>query len=388
MVACNSRKIPDKWRSFMFPACPLPPEQQRYFHTLSRLYVIATVTYVLALLPMFWLLGNVHLLAITLIGLGSVLMARELHRRGYMTAGVSLVLAGMTWHMLESLDAYGAGVGFELYFSVILLIIYISAMSPVAKLGISLSILTLTALQVIELGDRTNDWHHGSLVPDLVLMANLLLVSVLFAVILTGLEGVTERLERSYRREATHDALTGVYNRRAVLKAAEQMAQGDRTFAILMIDIDYFKRINDEYGHDVGDRALCHLSECLRLGLREEDVLGRYGGEEFMVVLNSMTLNDAVGVAERLAALVRENPYAAANGLTLSMSVSVGVAVSSQAEDLNGLIVLADQRLYRAKRTGRDRIVAKDRPVVSPNKEDPLPENPLPVRMQGVSRFG
>ena len=114
MVACNSRKIPDKWRSFMFPACPLPPEQQRYFHTLSRLYVIATVTYVLALLPMFWLLGNVHLLAITLIGLGSVLMARELHRRGYMTAGVSLVLAGMTWHMLESLDAYGAGVGFEL----------------------------------------------------------------------------------------------------------------------------------------------------------------------------------------------------------------------------------------------------------------------------------
>jgi diguanylate cyclase (GGDEF)-like protein len=383
MVACNSRKIPDKWRSFAFPACPLPPEQQRYFHTLSRLYIIATATYVLALLPMFWLLGSERLLAITLIGLGAVLVARELHRRGYMTVGVSLVLASMAWHMLESINVYGAGVGFELYFSVILLTIYISAMPPVAKLGISLLILALTALQVTDLPEQTPGWHHESLIPDLVLMANLLLVSVLFAVILTGLEGVTERLERSYRREATHDALTGAYNRRAVLRAAEQMAQGGRTFAMLMIDIDFFKRINDEHGHDVGDRALCHLTECLRLGLREEDVLGRYGGEEFMVVLNGMTLNDAVGVAERLAALVRENPYAAAAGQHLSMSVSIGVAVSSQANDLNGLIALADQRLYRAKRTGRDRIVARDPRITVPIKEDPLPMQP-----QRLSRFG
>ncbi|MCG7601197.1 GGDEF domain-containing protein [Halomonas sp. McH1-25] len=381
MVAYNSRKISDKWRSFALPACPLPPEQQRYFHTLSRLYVIATATYVLALLPMFWLLGSERMVAITLIGLSSVLAARELHRRGYMTAGVSLVLTSMAWHMLESISAYGAGVGFELYFPVILLIIYISAMPPLVKLGISLLILALTALQVIDIGERASDWRHESLIPDIVLMANMLLVCVLFAVVLTGLEGVTERLERSYRREATHDALTGVYNRRAVFRAAEQMAQGQQTYAMLMIDIDYFKRINDEYGHDVGDRALCHLTECLRLGLREEDVLGRYGGEEFMVVLNGMTLNDAVGVAERLAALVRENPYAVA-GKSLPMSVSVGVAVSSQASDLNGLVALADQRLYRAKRTGRDRIVARDRRVTVPAKEDPLPTP------QRLSRFG
>ncbi|MEC9483685.1 MAG: GGDEF domain-containing protein [Halomonas sp.] len=382
MMIRTSRRPSSKWYSFVFPVCPLPPEQQRYFDTFSRLYVIAAATYVLALLPMFWLLGNLRLLAITLIGLGMVLAAREVHTRGHMTGGVCLVLASMAWHMLEAIHAYGAGVGFELYFSVMLLIIYISAMPTLAKLGASLLILTLTALEVIGLGDGADGWHHGSLIPDLVLLANLLLVSVLFGVILTGLEGVTERLERSYRREATHDALTGVYNRRAVLRAAEQAALSGRVYALLLVDIDFFKRINDEYGHHVGDRALCHLVECLRLGLREEDVLGRYGGEEFIVVLNDMTLSDAMGVAERLAALVREHPYAVA-GQALHMSVSIGVAVSSQTADLAELIALADQRLYRAKRGGRDRVVGEDRRRIAPAKEDPVLREP-----PSLSRFG
>lgn len=381
MVACTSRKSSGKWYSYVFPACPLPPEQQRYFDTFSRLYLIATATYVLALLPMFWLLGNMRLLGVTLVGLGALLAARELHRRGYMTGGVVLLLASMTWHMLEAVRAFGVGVGFELYFSVILLIIYISAMPPVAKVLSSLVVLSMTALQLIALREQGLGWGNSTLERDLVLLTNLVLVSVLFGVILTGLEGVTERLERSYRREATHDALTGIYNRRAVLRAAEQAAQHHRSFALLLVDIDYFKHINDEHGHEVGDRALCHLVECLRLGLREEDVLGRYGGEEFIVVLNDMTLTDAMSVAERLGALVRENPYAMA-AKPLRMTVSIGVAVSSQAQDLNGLIALADQRLYRAKRTGRDRIVGEDWRVAVPTKEDPVQET------RGLSRFG
>lgn len=369
-MAAYTPRWAGKWRAFIFPACPLPPERQRYFDTFSRLYVIAIATYALALLPMFWLLGNSRLFTITLVGLGTGLGARELHRRGHMTSGVSLLLAVMTWHMLESIHAFGGGVGFELYFALILLIVYISALPPAAKGLVSLSVLALTALQLTALGGQAPSWPYSPLAHDILLVANLTLISVLFGVILRGLEGVTERLERNYRREASLDALTGVYNRRAVLKAAEQAAHGERSFALLLVDIDYFKRINDEYGHELGDRALCHLVECLRLGLRDEDVLGRYGGEEFIVVLNDMTLTDAMGVADRLTAQVRERPFATALA-PLHMTISIGVAVSSQASGLDALIALADRRLYHAKRSGRDRAVGEDVASGIPTKDDP-----------------
>lgn len=364
-----------KWHSLMFPACPLPPERQRYFDTFSRLYVIAISLYGAALLPMFWLLGDSRLKMITLLGLGSSLAARELHRRGHMTAGVCLLLSAMTWHMLEAMRAFGGAVGFELYFSVILLILYISALPQRAKALISLAVLAATAWQLIALRGEASEWPYSALAQNLLLVVNLGLVSLLFGVILSGLEGVTERLERNYRQEATHDALTGIYNRRAVLKAARQAVHTNYPFALLMVDIDYFKRINDEYGHELGDRALCHLVECLRVGLRDEDVLGRYGGEEFMIILRGMTLDDAMGVAERLAALVREYPYAAKQG-PLHMTVSMGVAVSSQAQELDALIALADRRLYRAKRSGRDRVVGQGMTLDMPMKDDPLNNPP------------
>lgn len=348
-----------KWRSRLFPACPLPPERQRYFDTLSRLYVITAMAYLLGLLPMFWLLEDGSLLAITLLGLFLTLASQALHRRGHMASGVILLLAVMTWHMLEALRAFGSGLGFELYFALILLIVFISAMSQPAKVFTSLSVLALTALQLTSLRSQAPSWPYSPLAHDTLLVANLALISILFGVILRGLEGVTERLERDYRREETCDALTGVYNRRAVLQVAERALRDQRPFALLLLDIDHFKRINDSHGHALGDRALCHLVQCLCQGLREQDVLGRYGGEEFVVVMHDMTLADAATVAERLAALVRERPYGMATE-PLHLTVSMGVAVSAQATSLDRLIALADRRLYRAKQAGRDRIVADD----------------------------
>jgi len=342
----------------MLPVRVLPPEHQRYFHTLSRLYLIAIVTYVVDLIPLFWLLGSQRLLAVSLVGLAVTLVAREIHRRGYMGSAVMLLLGMMTVHMLSALQIYGSGRGFELYFALILLITCISALDQRLKWLVSAGVLALTTWQLTRNGTPASGLTPG--VADSVLMVNLATVSVLFGVILRQLEGVTERLEVSYRRQANHDALTGVYNRRAALRTIERAQLSGAPFALLMLDIDHFKRINDTYGHKCGDRALCHVVECLRLNLRDEDMLGRYGGEEFIAVLQGMDREEAMGVARRLLACVSDTPYETDGHGALSLTVSIGVAAHQEATDLDVLVALADQRLYAAKRSGRNRVCGHD----------------------------
>ncbi len=321
--------------------------------------MIAVSTYALVLVPVFWLLNDVRLFAITWVGVGVSLSARELHRRGHMNGGAFLLAAMMSWHMLEAVRVFGLGVGFELYFPLVLLVIYISGMPAGVKALLSLAVLGLTVWQLLMLRGHAGSGPHSPLAQEALLVANLVIVSMLFAVILKELEEVTERIERNYRREASCDALTGVSNRRALLRVVARALHERRPFALLLLDVDHFKRINDDHGHDLGDRALCHLVQCLCQGLRDQDVLGRYGGEEFVVVMHDMALDDAVEVAERLAARVRERPYAQTSH-ALHMTVSMGVVVSSQATSLDALMRLADRRLYRAKQTGRDRVVAVD----------------------------
>ncbi|MBZ9538980.1 sensor domain-containing diguanylate cyclase [Modicisalibacter tunisiensis] len=357
----------------MLPVRALPPERQRYFHTLSRLYLIAIITYVVDLIPLFWLLGSRRLLAVSLVGLAVTLVAREIHRRGYMSSAVLLLLGMMTVHMLSALQVYGSGRGFELYFALTLLITYISALDQRLKWLVSTGVLTLTAWQLVRDGASGGMLAPG--VANAVLVVNLATVSVLFGVILRQLEGVTERLEVSYRRQANHDALTGVYNRRAALKAVERAQFDGAPFALLMLDIDHFKRINDTYGHKCGDRALCHVVECLRLNLRDEDMLGRYGGEEFIAVLQGMDREEAMGVARRLRACVSDTPYETQSHGTLSLTVSIGVAVPREAADLDALVALADQRLYAAKRSGRNRVCGHD--IESPAAREAMREMPL-----------
>lgn len=351
------------WRALSLPACPLPADRQRYFYTLSQLYLIAAVVYLFDFIPMFWLLSDTRLFTISVTGLGMIVVARELHRRGHMGAGVSLMLSMMTAHMLASIGTYGSGLGFELYFALILLVTYISALRQIAKLGVSLVVMGLTTYQLMGTPEVTVVDRLGGWAPQALLIANLATVGVLFAVILRRLEGVSQRLEISYRRQAHHDALTGVFNRRAVLHEIEFALDNARPFALLMIDIDHFKTINDRYGHKLGDRALCHLVECLRVSLRDEDTLGRYGGEEFVTVLHGKSHGEALCAAERLAATVRETPYALESG-ALHMTISIGVAVNGEAQDIDGLIALADRRLYQAKRDGRDRVCGTDTPAM------------------------
>ena len=195
------------------------------------------------------------------------------------------------------------------------------------------------------------------------LVAALLLQMMLVSLLVSRLVGRLERLSR-------HDPLTGLLNRRAMDELLAQEEHRVRRLtnrgtgpdgaqlAVLMIDIDYFKRLNDSCGHATGDRALQHLAILMGSQLRDIDHLARWGGEEFLALLPATSGADAVALADRLCERVRNLPLQA-DGLALPLTVSVGVAEWLGPHDsLMPLLGRADRALYEAKQAGRDRVVS------------------------------
>jgi diguanylate cyclase (GGDEF)-like protein len=166
-----------------------------------------------------------------------------------------------------------------------------------------------------------------------------------------------EELERL----ATTDGMTGIYNRRHFMTLADHEWSRARRYArplsFLMIDIDYFKSINDNFGHQVGDQMIMHLANLARDCKRDCDVLARIGGEEFALLLPETDLDQAGVVAERLRLAVVANPLSAACG-PVPGTVSIGVATASEdMKDISELMKASDQALYDAKRAGRNRVI-------------------------------
>ena len=178
------------------------------------------------------------------------------------------------------------------------------------------------------------------------------------------------RLERDdARNSAEHDPLTNKLNRRGLLARLQQAQErtrqtGSESCALLYCDLDFFKRINDDYGHDAGDHCLLHFAqtaqEVLRNNLdreraRRADDFGRIGGEEFVVLLYQCTAQNAVAIAERICAQVRLTPVRW-KAQDITMTVSIGVAMVQATDAPNAALTRADAALYRAKHEGRDRV--------------------------------
>jgi diguanylate cyclase (GGDEF)-like protein len=165
--------------------------------------------------------------------------------------------------------------------------------------------------------------------------------------------------EAGYEQLASTDLLTGLANRRRFLELATHECARSRRhavpLAIVIVDLDHFKTINDQHGHAVGDKALSLAAAVLRSSLRELDVIARYGGEEFAVLLPMTDATGAAEVAERCRRRLASSPLVLDQSLALRVTASMGVA-ADPAGDVETLIRRADAALYRAKAAGRDRI--------------------------------
>jgi diguanylate cyclase (GGDEF)-like protein/PAS domain S-box-containing protein len=163
--------------------------------------------------------------------------------------------------------------------------------------------------------------------------------------------------QQNLQEQAMHDPLTGVFNRRYVedvLRSEIERAQRhERPLAVAMLDADHFKSINDTYGHPTGDEVLRAISDRCKRALRSNDIFGRYGGEEFVIVFPETQLEDARSVAERLRVAVAGAPIRAGDN-ALDVTVSIGLAAFAQGEDIEKLFQRADAALYTAKQDGRN----------------------------------
>ncbi|MBQ0936126.1 sensor domain-containing diguanylate cyclase [Ideonella paludis] len=160
------------------------------------------------------------------------------------------------------------------------------------------------------------------------------------------------------QRASLVDALTGMGNRSFVMTQLSQRLAGrlDTPLCVVMADLDHFKQINDSVGHAGGDAVLCDFARLLQQGIRRVDVCGRMGGEEFMAVLEGLSLSEAEQVMQRVLASVRASRPLASHP-ELSYRVSMGLAQAAPGEPAASLISRADAALYQAKRQGRDRCV-------------------------------
>lgn len=179
------------------------------------------------------------------------------------------------------------------------------------------------------------------------------------------------RLRERLHTQAVEDPLTGLYNRRFFKDALERelrrAIRRDSPLSLLMLDLDHFKRVNDRWGHEAGDRLLQRLARLLRTSVRTEDVVVRYGGEEFMMLLPDTELEEAVQLAERLRESFREQESCHQPPDAPPVTLSAGVAARPDSgHTAEALLRAADAALYRAKRRGRDRVETGASPGGSP----------------------
>lgn len=171
--------------------------------------------------------------------------------------------------------------------------------------------------------------------------------------------------------QASHDPLTGMFNRRAILDHLhQQLAHADRhglALAVAICDIDHFKQINDTHGHQTGDDILCGLATILKENLRQDDTVGRMGGEEFLIISTMRAATDRFALFDRIRRLIAETAIATRSG-NLHITLSIGAASAVAGSTVDTLLERSDLALYQAKNDGRNRVVLGSEPTEPANK--------------------
>ncbi|MCS7058567.1 MAG: GGDEF domain-containing protein [Meiothermus sp.] len=256
--------------------------------------------------------------------------------------------------------AYGFSSGLELehaeiesaywVLAFVMVLVYLS-FSPRQGLWIALGMVGLTSALGLWFGRGRTSLELLSFLRNetrLLAMAGLL---YLLAAVKDRLTQMNRRVEEMHTLART-DPLTGLPNRLALSERLEAEVQAPRGLFLVLLDVDHFKQINDRYGHAVGDAVLREVACRLRVGLREGDVLGRWGGEEFLILLREESLQNALAVLERVREGIAFWPFEAVGFI----SASFGVAEAHSGDTVRSLLERADRALYQAKRGGRNRV--------------------------------
>jgi len=340
----------------------------------------------------WWALGNVVICAgLALANIDSLPpILNSILGYGVIGFGIGLVLRGVRVHVSQTLSwrAIGIIAGIALLLPAYFTLIVPSLQARLWVSGFYFAILNWICAATVA---RHGQWRvtgiavfgfgllglalllrgvHVLLHPDpadnagsLVMAVTMLVVPLAQICIAFGLTMmVSWRYAERLRHLSTLDALTGALNRAGLEIQGKRVGlralRGGRSLAVIMIDVDHFKVINDTYGHPVGDEVLRHLARLLKIELRPQDLMARFGGEEFVLVLDDVNLAAALKLAERLRGRI-EAEMVQLDQLSVRCTASMGVVCSDEHDyDLIRLISAGDAAMYQAKRAGRNRVVA------------------------------
>ncbi|WP_353979547.1 GGDEF domain-containing protein [Salinicola endophyticus] len=321
---------------------------------MAEIYLLALCLQVL-IAPALYLLGYSTLGHLNLVCVLAYVLALRLHRHLWVALALGVKLSAFLLLLI-----YGAWVTGSAS-SVVYCLLFAEVELMLADLRRRTKLLLTVGLAALALGVAD---LPGPASPPLGFQGHLLTNFVLVAVfamlcmVMLRMLTITDRHEYRYRRDAMHDSLTLVLNRRAIFEKASTYWRQQSAFAMILVDADHFKEINDNFGHTAGDAVLHHLAGVLRDALRGEDDVGRVGGEEFLLLLPETSISEALTVAERIRIRLARRPCQF-GGQLMPVTLSMGVACSGEGEQLQSIIELADRRLYAAKSAGRNQVVSE-----------------------------
>ena len=339
----------------MYQAAPNRPEMQTWSDSLAIAQAFSAVMVVVLAALAHFLLRRSTRASYTAIAVQILISA-------------SYILVGL-WLTVIDLKA-GAGAGTASFMLISILIGVVSLMRP----GISVPIYTLSYVVFLQMmaGAGFNSTNvpglmiFGLAAPLLAIIASTMIwhqyaKNVVLRRQLSRSNSILKERHKEMEYQAEHDALTGLYNRREFMRLAEMELERALKMSshtcVIMVDVDFFKKINDNYGHPTGDEVLLKLSAILKVGVRTNDVVARMGGEEFIILLSNTPPQGAVALAEKLRKTLHSNPMMI-DDLAIPLTASFGVSgyADKQQGTIEALYAAADKALYTAKNSGRNRV--------------------------------
>ncbi|KAA0020459.1 GGDEF domain-containing protein [Salinicola corii] len=345
------------WRKGTEAPDSLPAERRRSFEIMAEIYLLALCVQ-LMLAPVLFLVGRPILGWLNLICLAGYVVALVLHRRLFVATALAVKLCVFLVFVVVVGVVITANQASLVYF-----LLFAEVEMMLADLRRRTKIVATGCLVTLSLGVLHLPPLHGvtqsvSGVDTFLADLGLGLVFVMLCIVILRMLAITDHHEHRYRRDAMHDSLTRVLNRRAIFERASIYWKANREFAVALVDADRFKEINDNHGHSAGDAVLRHLAGLLRESLRSDDSVGRVGGEEFLMLLPGAGKSQGIAAAMRIRDRLARYPCRL-DSIELSVTLSMGIATSEEGLHLRDLIELADRRLYAAKSAGRDQVVAE-----------------------------
>lgn len=295
---------------------------------------------------------------LALMVLLTVTLVVRAHQR-QQTRNVSRLLSLLLWLFTSYLMVTGgyAGTGIYFAFSLLVLMIMLAGLRLGVVLGVSYLALMIM-VQVVQ-PDFAYRYPISSQVRLQIATAFLVLLLLISEWIhLQSYVAIKLTVEKHQRNSLT-DPLTTLVNRAGLERSLEQWTDPKHPAAVALIDIDHFKQINDQHGHATGDKALATVAKVLRNNLKQNDIVCRWGGEEFVVVFEQLTLAQATEVVDQLRQLLADRTFNL-DDEEIQLQFSAGVAAFVGSSGFSAALQQADARVYQAKRAGRNRVVSTD----------------------------